>query len=177
MPTKRKNPEVENEEVDDDAVETEEADNDDQQADSDGEENEKASDEDKTKDAEEEEVDEESVMKRTVFLGHIKYYISKQEISDFFKGVGEIESIRIISKRGYAFVQFTEPEAVEEAMKLDNKMLNGKAVHVERVKTMKSKRVRENSEEHGGKKPRLDKRRPRGKRNHRNRPGQFVKAK
>lgn len=77
-------------------------------------------------------------MKTTVFVGHINYQLSKKELEDFFCKAGEIQSSRIISKRGYAFVTFADAASVEEALKLDKEMLAGKAVHVERVKSKKT---------------------------------------
>lgn len=77
-------------------------------------------------------------MKTTIFVGHINYQLSKKELDDFFCKAGEIQSSRIISKRGYAFITFADAASVEEALKLDKEMLAGKAVHVERVKSKKT---------------------------------------
>lgn len=77
-------------------------------------------------------------MQTTVFVGRINFKLTKKELDDFFSKAGEIQSSRIISKRGYAFVSFKDAASVNEALKLDKKELAGKTIHVERVKSRRS---------------------------------------
>ncbi|XP_058824221.1 uncharacterized protein LOC131684948 [Topomyia yanbarensis] len=84
------------------------------------------------------ELDDEESMKATVFVGHIKFDISKKELEEFFSGVGEIKNIRIIAKRGFAFIQFANEKVAKEALKLDNKPLDGKEIHLEMAKSKRS---------------------------------------
>ncbi|XP_019554530.3 nucleolin [Aedes albopictus] len=146
----------EEEEEDDDEeeedVESDENEEQEEQSDEEVAEQEEKDDEDEDEDEDEESDDEEDTkqvekkepapvegdMKTTIFVGHINYQLSKKELEDFFSKAGEVQSSRIITKRGYGFVTFTDAASVEEALKLDKEMLAGKAVHVERVKSKKT---------------------------------------
>ncbi|XP_055543187.1 nucleolin-like [Wyeomyia smithii] len=74
----------------------------------------------------------------TVFVGHIKYDATKEELAEFFAKAGEVKDVRIIKNRGYAFIKFADLAGVEKALKLDNEMLGGRKVHVEHAKPKKT---------------------------------------
>lgn len=109
--------------------------------------------------------DEDETMATTIFVGHINYQLTQKELNDFFCKAGEIESSRIIPKRGYAFVTYKDAASVVEALKLDKEVLSGKPVHVERVKSkradnqkrqeMKRKHNKEQNDQ-GAKKAKVD---------------------
>lgn len=149
------------------------------------------------------EADEELAMKTSVFVGHLKFDPDKKVLEEFFAKCGEILSIRVINKRGYAFVRFADASSVDEALKLDKQEIDGRAVHIERVKSKKSdSKKRKNlkrklNEEDGDAGPRETKvsrrgpNRPKGKgkgvqktpqkgnpnkKQNKPKPGQFVKA-
>lgn len=133
------------EEEEDDDVEDEEQ----QEAQSDEEVAEQEEDDDAEKDDDEDEDDEKEEVaaqpeddddekQTTIFVGHLSFQLTKKELDDFFGKAGEIQSSRIIPKRGYAFVTYSAAASVVEALKLDKQVLGGKAVHVERVKSKQS---------------------------------------
>lgn len=125
--------EEQEEQSDEEVAEQEEKDDEDE------DEDEESDEEEDTKQVEKKETTPvEGDMKTTIFVGHINYQLSKKELEDFFSKAGEVQSSRIITKRGYGFVTFTDAASVEEALKLDKEMLAGKAVHVERVKSKKT---------------------------------------
>lgn len=152
-----KEEEVEGE--DDDDKDEEEDDDDDDDA------------EEKEEDAEKKEAaakdsEEDESMQTTIFVGHINYQLTQKELNEFFGKAGEIESSRIIPKRGYAFVTYKDGASVVEALKLDKEVLSGKPVHVERVKSkrsdnqkrqeMKRKHNKDQNDEGGAKKSKSD---------------------
>lgn len=117
----------------DEELEEDEDDEDDKEEEEDDEDEEEAEKKTDAKDSE-----EDKSMQTTVFVGHINYRMKQNELEEFFSKAGEIESSRIIPKRGYAFVTYKEEASVAEALKLDKEVVCGKAVHVERVKTKRS---------------------------------------
>lgn len=122
--------EKEVDEEDDEELEEDEEEDDDDDAEEKAEEGEKK---EAAKDS-----DEDESMQTTIFVGHINYQLTQKELNEFFGKAGEIESSRIIPKRGYAFVTYKDGAAVVEALKLDKQVLSGKPVHVERVKSKRS---------------------------------------
>lgn len=167
---------VEDEEVEEqsgeDVGEKEEEDEDDDDDDEDDKDEEEDEDDDAEAKVEEEEKteaakdsDEDETMATTIFVGHINYQLTQKELNDFFCKAGEIESSRIIPKRGYAFVTYKDAASVVEALKLDKEVLSGKPVHVERVKSkradnqkrqeMKRKHNKEQNDQ-GAKKAKVD---------------------
>lgn len=164
---------VEDEEVEEqsgeDAGEKEEEDEDDDDDDEDDKDEEEDEDDDAEAKVEKTEAakdsDEDETMATTIFVGHINYQLTQKELNDFFCKAGEIESSRIIPKRGYAFVTYKDAASVVEALKLDKEVLSGKPVHVERVKSkradnqkrqeMKRKHNKEQNDQ-GAKKAKVD---------------------
>lgn len=126
----------EKEEDEEDDEELEEEDDKDEEEDEDDDAEEKVEEVEKKEAAKDS--DEDESMQTTIFVGHINYQLTQKELNDFFGKAGEIESSRIIPKRGYAFVTYKEGAAVVEALKLDKAVLSGKPVHVERVKSKRS---------------------------------------
>lgn len=122
-------------------VEEEEDDDDEEDEDDKDEEEDEDEDDDAEEKAEEVKKKEaakdsdDASMLTTIFVGHINYQLTQKELNEFFARAGEIESSRIIPKRGYAFVTYKDPASVVEALKFDKEVLGGKAVHVERVKS------------------------------------------
>ncbi|XP_055638176.1 RNA-binding protein 34-like [Toxorhynchites rutilus septentrionalis] len=85
-----------------------------------------------------EDSEEEEAMKTTIFVGHIKYDLVKQDLEEFFGRAGEVKAVRIIPKKGFAFVTFANEKSLEKALKFNNEKLKGREVHIERVKTKQS---------------------------------------
>lgn len=93
---------------------------------------------------------EDEDLKHTVFVSHI-FTVKNDALTEFFAKAGEIQSIRNISRKGYAFVKFASAESVEKALTQDGQEWNGKNVIVQRAKSKKSEaKKRKNEEKQAG---------------------------
>lgn len=114
--------------------------------------------EDKKAPAEDEE-DEE--LKNTVFVSHI-FNVKNDVLTEYFGKAGKIQSIRSISRKGYAFLRFADSESVEKALAMDGQEWNGKNIIVQRAKSKKSDaKKRKADSKQGG--PQAKKAKPGGK--------------
>lgn len=81
-----------------------------------------------------------------VFVGNLSFKIEEQTLIDFFADCGPVESIDWMTDKesgkfyGTAFVEFNDPTAAQEALKLNSQELLGRPVKVEisRPKKLKS---------------------------------------
>jgi len=72
----------------------------------------------------------------TLFVGNLGFKTEQWAIEDFFKGCGEIKSVRIATgddgrPRGFAHVEFGSSTDAQSAMKLNGKDLDGRAVRLD----------------------------------------------
>jgi len=89
----------------------------------------------------------------TVIIKNLDYTISEKELGDKFKPCGDIESIRLVyhSKlnhfKGFAFIDFANPESVKIALNLNGKELKGRKMIVDYEETKPKKGFRFKSAE------------------------------
>ncbi|KAI9310440.1 hypothetical protein BX666DRAFT_2032824 [Dichotomocladium elegans] len=83
--------------------------------------------------------------KRSVFIGSLPFDAEEEELWDFFKDCGTIESVRIVRDKktnigkGIAYVQFKKRASVDLALALDDKAFRGKGtLRVQRCKAPQS---------------------------------------
>ncbi|KAF1928646.1 RNA-binding domain-containing protein [Didymella exigua CBS 183.55] len=78
----------------------------------------------------------EDVDSRSVFVGNVDYGASPEEIQAHFQSVGSINRVTILldkftgHPKGYAYVEFTEPSLVSEALVLDNSQFRNRNLKV-----------------------------------------------
>ncbi|KAH6639691.1 hypothetical protein C7974DRAFT_389010 [Boeremia exigua] len=78
----------------------------------------------------------EDVDSRSVFVGNVDYGASPEEIQAHFQSVGSINRVTILldkftgHPKGYAYVEFTEPSLVNEALVLDNSQFRNRNLKV-----------------------------------------------
>ncbi|KAH8730298.1 hypothetical protein GQ44DRAFT_607518 [Phaeosphaeriaceae sp. PMI808] len=78
----------------------------------------------------------EDVDARSVFVGNVDYGASPEEIQAHFQSVGSINRVTILldkftgHPKGYAYVEFTEPNLVNEALVLDNSVFRNRNLKV-----------------------------------------------
>ncbi|KAL6706101.1 poly(A) binding protein Pab2 [Coniothyrium glycines] len=78
----------------------------------------------------------EDVDARSVFVGNVDYGASPEEIQAHFQSIGSINRVTILldkftgHPKGYAYVEFTEPHLVQEALVLDNSQFRDRALKV-----------------------------------------------
>lgn len=75
-------------------------------------------------------------MKRSIYIGNVDYGTKLTELQDLFKTCGSINRITIMNDKrtgmpkGFAYLEFCEPEAVETALKFDGAMFRGRQIKV-----------------------------------------------
>ncbi|KAK6589626.1 Sgn1p-like RRM domain containing [Cryptosporidium xiaoi] len=80
-------------------------------------------------------IDDEE-MKRSIYIGNVDYGTKLTELQDLFKTCGSINRITIMNDKrtgmpkGFAYLEFCEPEAVETALKFDGAMFRGRQIKV-----------------------------------------------
>ncbi|RMZ66276.1 polyadenylate-binding 2 [Pyrenophora seminiperda CCB06] len=78
----------------------------------------------------------EDVDARSVFVGNVDYGASPEEIQAHFQSIGSINRVTILldkftgHPKGYAYVEFTEPHLVNEALVLDNSQFRNRNLKV-----------------------------------------------
>jgi polyadenylate-binding protein 2 len=78
----------------------------------------------------------EDVDARSIFVGNVDYGASPEEIQAHFQPIGSINRVTILldkftgHPKGYAYVEFTEPELVNEALSLNESLFRGRNLKV-----------------------------------------------
>ncbi|XP_019172261.1 PREDICTED: polyadenylate-binding protein 3-like isoform X2 [Ipomoea nil] len=93
----------------------------------------------------------EEVEPLSVFVGNVDYACTVDEVHQHFEGCGTVNRVTILSDKygqpkGFAYVEFVDEEAVQEALSLNESQLHGRKLKVMRkrknVPGMKQRRPR-----------------------------------
>ncbi|KAI0473002.1 RNA-binding domain-containing protein [Xylariaceae sp. FL0804] len=80
--------------------------------------------------------DRSDVDSRSIFVGNVDYSVSPEEIQAHFQSCGNINRVTILldkftgQPKGYAYVEFTEPSLVAQALVLNDSTLKGRSIKV-----------------------------------------------
>ncbi|KAI1879177.1 hypothetical protein JX265_002131 [Neoarthrinium moseri] len=80
--------------------------------------------------------DKNDVDSRSIFVGNVDYSVSPEEIQAHFQQCGSINRVTILldkftgQPKGYAYVEFTEPSLVAQALVLNDTVLKGRNIKV-----------------------------------------------
>lgn len=80
--------------------------------------------------------DKEDIDARSVFVGNVDYGASPEEIQAHFQSCGSINRVTILldkftgHPKGYAYVEFTEPSLVAQALVLNESVFRGRNLKV-----------------------------------------------
>jgi nucleolar protein 12 len=104
--------------------------------------------------------DKQHDRKRSVFLGGLPFDTEEEELWEFFKDCGEIESVRAVRDKitnvgkGFGYVQFLDRDSVDAALALtDKKFRNKTKIRIQRCKIPVSEGgVRDTKKKTGSKK-------------------------
>ncbi|CAN4110217.1 unnamed protein product [Withania somnifera] len=82
----------------------------------------------------------EEVDSRSVFVGNVDYSCTPEEVQQHFQACGMVNRVTIRTNKfgqpkGYAYVEFLEPEAVQEALLLNESELHGRQLKVSAKRT------------------------------------------
>jgi len=80
--------------------------------------------------------DKEDIDSRSIFVGNVDYSASPEEIQAHFQSCGAINRVTILldkftgHPKGYAYVEFTEPSLVAQALVLNESLFKGRNLKV-----------------------------------------------
>ncbi|PSS27351.1 hypothetical protein M430DRAFT_130769 [Amorphotheca resinae ATCC 22711] len=80
--------------------------------------------------------DKEDIDSRSIFVGNVDYSASPEEIQAHFQSCGSINRVTILldkftgHPKGYAYVEFTEPSLVAQALVLNESVFHGRNLKV-----------------------------------------------
>nr|GMC78540.1 polyadenylate-binding protein 2-like isoform X1 [Ipomoea batatas] len=82
----------------------------------------------------------EEVDSRSVFVGNVDYACTPEEVQQHFQACGTVNRVTIRTNKfgqpkGYAYVEFLETEAVQEALLLNESELHGRQLKVSAKRT------------------------------------------
>ncbi|KAG5581058.1 hypothetical protein H5410_051685 [Solanum commersonii] len=82
----------------------------------------------------------EEVDSRSVFVGNVDYSCTPEEVQQHFQACGTVNRVTIRTNKfgqpkGYAYVEFVEPETVQEALLLNESELHGRQLKVSAKRT------------------------------------------
>jgi polyadenylate-binding protein 2 len=78
---------------------------------------------------------------RSIYVGNVDYSATPEEIQGHFQSAGTINRVTILCDKftghpkGYAYVEFAEPEHVDAAVALDNSLFRGRLIKVTAKRT------------------------------------------
>lgn len=77
---------------------------------------------------------------RSVFVGNVDYSCTPEEVQQHFQSCGTVNRVTILTDKfgqpkGYAYVEFLEPEAVQNAILLNESELHGRQLKVTAKRT------------------------------------------
>ncbi|KAM7360465.1 uncharacterized protein ACRADG_005535 [Cochliomyia hominivorax] len=94
--------------------------------------------------------DEMEQVKRTVFVGNLKYTATEESLREIFSSCGEIDYVRCLRDgdkgcKGVAYICFKTPDAVGLALELNETIVDERPINVERysVRKLGAKEARE----------------------------------
>ncbi|XP_019172258.1 PREDICTED: polyadenylate-binding protein 2-like isoform X1 [Ipomoea nil] len=77
----------------------------------------------------------EEVDSRSIFVGNVDYACTPEEVQQHFQACGTVNRVTILTDKfgqpkGFAYVEFLEQEAIQEALKLSESELHGRQLKV-----------------------------------------------
>ncbi|HEY2384499.1 MAG TPA: RNA-binding protein [Terriglobia bacterium] len=85
-------------------------------------------------------------MAKKIYVGNLSFQITESELSDMFAGIGQVESVQIITDRdtgrskGFGFVQMADDAAAEKAIaQLNGQEVGGRNLTVNEAKPMQKR--------------------------------------
>ncbi|KAF9008700.1 hypothetical protein BDQ17DRAFT_1348786 [Cyathus striatus] len=87
------------------------------------------------------EEDKAAADSRSVYVGNVDYSATPEEIQMHFQACGTINRVTILCDKftghpkGYAYVEFAEPEHIDAALAMDNSLFRGRLIKVTAKRT------------------------------------------
>lgn len=87
------------------------------------------------------EEDKSQADNRSVYVGNVDYSATPEEIQGHFQACGTINRVTILCDKftghpkGYAYVEFAEPDHIDAALAMDNSLFRGRLIKVTAKRT------------------------------------------
>jgi len=87
------------------------------------------------------EEDKTAADNRSIYVGNVDYSATPEEIQAHFQACGTINRVTILCDKftghpkGYAYVEFSEPEHIDAALAMDNSLFHGRLIKVTAKRT------------------------------------------
>ncbi len=78
--------------------------------------------------------------RRSVYIGNVDYSVTAEELAKHFESCGTIYRVTILkdkfgNPKGFAYLEFKDPDAISLALKMTGSELNGRQIKVEQKRT------------------------------------------
>jgi len=80
-----------------------------------------------------------------LYVGNLNYSVTEDQLRELFSNHGEVKDVRIISGKGFGFVEMTEAEAAEKAKEaLSGTDFEGRTLRIDEARPKKESNYRSN---------------------------------
>ena len=84
---------------------------------------------------------EAEMQKNKLYVGNLNYDTTESELQDYFSEYGEVQSVKIIGRKGFGFVEMaTEEEAQAVIDELNQKEFGGRNLRIDYAKPRRDDR-------------------------------------
>ena len=74
---------------------------------------------------------------KRLYVGNLTYSVNETNLRDLFGSYGEVESVKVIEQKGFAFVEMATVEQAEAAMKALNETdYEGRTLRIDEARPM-----------------------------------------
>lgn len=78
---------------------------------------------------------------KKLYVGNLNYQATNDDLQALFAEYGQVESVRVIEKKGFGFVEMSDPSEAEQAKEaLNNTLFMGRTIKVDEARPPKKDR-------------------------------------
>lgn len=76
-----------------------------------------------------------------LYVGNLTYSVNEKQLDELFSNHGEVKDVKVIERKGFAFVEFSSPEEAEKAMEaLNETEFEGRTLRIDEARPMQPRR-------------------------------------
>ena len=88
---------------------------------------------------------------KRLYVGNLTYSVNEANLRELFGAYGDVESVKVIEQKGFAFVEMGSTEQAEEAMKtLNETEYEGRTLRIDEARPMQPRREYSDNRSSGG---------------------------
>ncbi len=78
---------------------------------------------------------------KRLYVGNLTYSVNESDLRELFGAFGEVESVKVIEQKGFAFVEMASTEQAEAAMaELNETEYKGRTLRIDEARPMQPRR-------------------------------------